>query len=116
METGLMERAEQRDGRDCIVVPYDEKAAGIFLAIDRSWDDRTYDMGNGVRVHVHELVEGTEADWEEDDDGYVPAGYVYSEMDIQDERGQWQEDAEGACVGYRPDQTLGQWLEEVYGL
>lgn len=103
-----------RDGRDCTVYLMDDAVRDIVLAEDRSWDDVTYDLGHGLRIHVHEW-EGAEAeDWEPDASGYVPSGYVYASLDEQNEDGTWTEDVDGAAVGYGPDTTLGEWLDETF--
>lgn len=102
-----------RDGRDCKVYAMDDAVRATVLAEDRSWDDATYDLGNGRRLHVHEWEGAETEDWEPDADGSVPTGYVYASVDEMEDDGTWTEDVDGAAVGYGPATTLGEWMDDI---
>lgn len=112
---GSEEDAEDDRGE---VIVYDREIhGGIVLAREpERWDGKTFDMGNGVRIHVHEWETPDPEDYAPDENGYVPSGYVYSEMDVQNDAGIWEEDVEGATIGYDECETLGAWLNGAYGL
>lgn len=112
---GSEEDAEDDRGE---VIVYDREIhGGIVLAREpERWDGKTFDMGNGVRIHVHEWETPEPDDYAPDEDGYVPSGYVYSEMDVQNAEGVWEKDVDGATVGYDECETLGAWLNGAYGL
>ena len=100
------------------VIVYDREVhGGIILAREpERWDGKTFDMGNGIRIHVHEWETPDPDDYAPDENGYVPSGYVYSEMDVQNDAGIWEEDVKGATIGYDECETLGAWLNGAYGL
>lgn len=81
------------------------------LSKDRRWD------GASIRIYdyvldLHEW-EGSEAeDWEADENGYVPSGYVYADV-VEWDGFVWKE-YDGACVGYGEDTTLRQWIQGVF--
>lgn len=104
------------DDRGCRVIPYEDEDRAVVLAMQPGkWDDRTFDMGGGVRVHVHEWETPDPEDYEPDEDGNIPEGYVYAEMDMMGEDGEWIEDVDGGVVGYGLTTTLGEWMKDVFG-
>lgn len=106
-----------RDERGCRIVPYGDEERDIVLATQpERWDEITFDMGEGVRIHVHEWESADSEDYEPDEDGNIPEGYVYAEMDVQNEDGDWEEDVDGGAVGYGLTTTLGEWMKDVFGI
>lgn len=66
-----------RDERGCEVIPYGDASRAVVLAAQpEKWDDMTFDMGCGIRVHVHEWETPDPEDYEPDGDGNIPEGYV----------------------------------------
>lgn len=83
----------------------------IVLSKDRMWDGASVHIGDYV-LDLHEW-EGAEAeDWEADEDGYVPSGYIYA--DVVRWNGFIWDEYDGACVGYGEDTTLRQWVMGVF--
>lgn len=110
IDDGRMSLTEQIR-RAVDVVWEDGGLLDAVLSKDREWNGSDIALGRYV-LHVHEWGGAEAEDWEPDEDGYVPTGYVYA--DLFRWEGKELVEVDGACVGYGEDTTLRQWIQGVF--